>query len=106
MMRKASDLAPWMLVAVLGMGLFAPAQAAQSQTCRLELSAAESRWTRLRSVSTVTETFQQKVTGLLLKAVELRHQAKIKDCLDAVAKAKTEMDQWERAQAGGSEGKR
>ncbi|MDH3242420.1 MAG: hypothetical protein OEO83_17330 [Alphaproteobacteria bacterium] len=94
-MRKPMDMTAWALLAVLALGSIHPLQAAKTQTCRLELSEAESRWARIRDRMPVGESFEQKVTSLLLKAVELRHQAEIKGCLSAVNEAKAEMDRWE-----------
>ena len=101
-MRKPLNITGWALLAVLALGSVHPLQAAQTKTCRHELSEAESRWARIRSRLPVTESFEQKVTSLLLKAVELRHQAEIKDCISAVQKAKAEMDQWESSHAVGT----
>jgi hypothetical protein len=101
-MRKPIDITALVLLAVLALGAVQPVLAAQTKSCRLELSEAESRWERIRSRLPVTESVEQKVTSLLLKAVELRHQAEIKDCISAVQKAKTEMDQWESSHAAGT----
>ncbi len=105
-MQKPKGITAWTLLVALALGLAYPLQAAQTQTCRHELIEAESRWERIRSRTPVTEGFEQKVTSLLLKAVELRHQAEIKDCLSAVKKAKAEMDQWESSHAGEASGRR
>lgn len=101
-MLKPIDMTAWALLVALALGLVHPVQAAQTQTCRHELSEAESRWARIRDRSPVAESFEQKVTSLLLKAVELRHQAEIKGCLSAVKEAKAEMDRWEVGHAGGA----
>ena len=101
-MQKPKDTTAWVLLAALALGLVYPVQAAQTQTCRHALSEAESRWARIRDRSPVAESFEQKVTSLLLKAVELRHQAEIKGCLSAVKAAKEEMDRWEVGHAAGA----
>lgn len=105
-MRKPKDMTAWVLAAALALGLVHSLQAAQTETCRHELSEAESRWARIRDRTPVAEDFEQKVTSLLLKAVELRHQAEIKGCLSAVKQAKAEMDRWEIGRVGGSTGRR
>lgn len=80
------------VAACVALSLLLPLHAAQAAGCRAQLTQAEQRWDRMRSRLDMPKNFEEKVTHLLTKAAELRHEAEIDGCLHKVQEASHEMD--------------
>ncbi len=80
------------LAAVVALSFVLPHHPAQAAGCQAQLSQAEKRWEGMRGRLDMPRDFEEKVTHLLTRAAELRHQAEIKGCLSKVKEAGAEMD--------------
>jgi hypothetical protein len=91
-MQSLDTLKVCALAAVAALNFVLPYHPARAAGCQALLSQAEMRWEGMRGRLDMPRDFEEKVTHILTRAAELRHQAEIKGCLNKVKEAGEEMD--------------